>query len=49
MPGGEARELMYKGPMVMTGHHGDPRVTAETIRSDGWPQTVVIAIMDWDY
>jgi long-subunit acyl-CoA synthetase (AMP-forming) len=40
---------MCKGPMVMSGYHDDPRATAETIRSDGWPQTVVIAIMDWDY
>jgi long-chain acyl-CoA synthetase len=48
MPRGEAGELMLKGPMVMTGYHGNSRATAETVRSDGWLHTGDIAIMDED-
>jgi long-chain acyl-CoA synthetase len=48
MPRGEAGELMFKGPMVMTSYHGNPRATEETVRSDGWLHTGDIAIMDED-
>ena len=48
LPRGEAGELMFKGPMVMTGYHGNSRATEETIRSDGWLHTGDIAVMDED-
>jgi long-chain acyl-CoA synthetase len=48
MPRGEAGELMFKGPMVMTGYHGNSRATEETVRPDGWLHTGDIAIMDED-
>jgi long-chain acyl-CoA synthetase len=48
MPRGEPGELMYSGPLVMMGYHGNPRATAETIRPDGWLHTGDIAVMDED-
>jgi long-chain acyl-CoA synthetase len=48
MPPGERGELMYRGPLVMTGYHNNPKATAETIRPDGWLHTGDIATMDDD-
>jgi long-chain acyl-CoA synthetase len=48
LPPGQPGELMFRGPLVMTGYHNNPAVTAETIRPDGWLHTGDIAIMDED-
>ena len=48
MPRGEPGELMFSGPLVMTGYHGNAGATAETVRSDGWLHTGDIAVMDED-
>jgi len=48
MPPGERGELMYRGPLVMTGYYNNPKATAETIRPDGWLHTGDIATMDDD-
>jgi long-chain acyl-CoA synthetase len=48
MPLGQPGELMFKGPMVMTGYYNNPSATAETIRPDGWLHTGDIAVMDED-
>jgi long-chain acyl-CoA synthetase len=48
MPRGAPGELMFRGPLVMTGYHGNPAATAETIRPDGWLHTGDIATMDED-
>ncbi len=48
MPRGRPGELMFQGPLVMTGYHGKPAETAETIRPDGWLHTGDIAVMDED-
>ena len=48
LPRGEPGELMFKGPVAMSGYHGNPRATAETLRPDGWLHTGDIAIMDED-
>jgi long-chain acyl-CoA synthetase len=48
LPRGEPGELMYRGPLVMLGYHGNPEATAETVRPDGWLHTGDIAVMDDD-
>jgi long-chain acyl-CoA synthetase len=48
MPRGQPGELMYRGPLVMMGYHGNEAATAETLRTDGWLHTGDVAIMDDD-
>ena len=45
-PVGEPGELMVRGPIVMTGYHGNPSATAETIEPDGWLHTGDVATKD---
>ncbi len=45
-PTGEPGELMVRGPIVMSGYHGNPQATAETIEPDGWLHTGDVATMD---
>ncbi|MDD7965344.1 class I adenylate-forming enzyme family protein [Actinomycetospora lemnae] len=45
-PVGEPGELMVRGPIVMSGYHGNPEATAETIEPDGWLHTGDVATMD---
>jgi len=45
VPGGEAGELIVKGPQVMPGYWQRPDETARTIR-DGWLYTGDVAVMD---
>ncbi len=45
-PAGEPGELMVRGPIVMSGYHGNPEATAETIEPDGWLHTGDVATMD---
>ena len=47
VPGGEAGELIIKGPQIMRGYKGMPEETANTLR-DGWCYTGDIATMDED-
>ena len=37
---------MVRGPIVMSGYHGNPQATAETIEPDGWLHTGDVATMD---
>jgi len=48
LPRGQPGELMFRGPLVMMGYHGNAAATAETVRSDGWLHTGDVAIMDED-
>lgn len=48
VPPGEVGELLLRGPIVMTGYHGNPAATAETIEADGWLHTGDLAHMDTD-
>ena len=48
MPRGEPGELMFSGPLVMMGYHGNAVATAETVRPDGWLHTGDVAVMDDD-
>lgn len=45
-PEGVPGELMVRGPIVMTGYHGNPEATAETIEPDGWLHTGDVATID---
>ncbi|GAA4797011.1 long-chain fatty acid--CoA ligase [Actinomycetospora chlora] len=45
-PVGEPGELMVRGPIVMSGYHGNPEATAATIEPDGWLHTGDVATMD---
>ncbi len=45
-PAGEPGELMVRGPIVMSGYHGNAAATAETIEPDGWLHTGDVATMD---
>ena len=47
VPGGEAGELIIKGPQIMRGYKGMPEETVSTLR-DGWCYTGDIATMDED-
>ena len=49
LPPGEPGELMYRGPLVMMGYHGNASATAETVRPDGWLHTGDVDVMDEDY
>jgi long-chain acyl-CoA synthetase len=48
MPVGERGELMFRGPLVMLGYHGNEEATAATIEPDGWLHTGDVATMDED-
>src|SRR4051794_21793843 len=48
MPIGERGELMFRGPLVMLGYHGNEAGTADTIEPDGWLHTGDVATMDED-
>ena len=48
LPRGEPGELMFSGPLVMMGYHGNAVATAETVRPDGWLHTGDVAVMDDD-
>lgn len=45
-PAGLPGELMVRGPIVMSGYHGNDTATAETIEPDGWLHTGDVATMD---
>lgn len=44
----ERGELMFQGPMVMDGYHGNDAATKETIGVDGWLHSGDIATVDED-
>ncbi|MPC69331.1 4-coumarate--CoA ligase-like 2 [Portunus trituberculatus] len=44
LPEGERGELCIKTPSVMTGYYKNPKVTAQTIDSEGWLHTGDVAI-----
>ena len=48
LPRGQPGELMFRGPLVMMGYHGNAKATAEAVRPDGWLHTGDVAIMDDD-
>ena len=45
---GERGELMFRGPMVMDGYHGNEQATRASIEPDGWLHSGDIATMDDD-
>jgi long-chain acyl-CoA synthetase len=48
VPRGETGELMFRGPLVMDGYHGDAEATRDTITPDGWLHTGDVVRQDAD-